>query len=153
MGTSLLPSPKKPFNSYNTKFITSVKFIFMNEMVASASHLSSVACPMASAPVICMTPFPVVPTLPFTYESMMKEYSSEFCSSQRYNLCSLSKQPIGPDGGLGISSSPKYVKVGRGRQSHMSKAIHKASLDAAKGRKLYIDRVLRARSNLDMVTK
>jgi len=50
--------------------------------------------------------------------------------------------------GLGISSPPNISKTSRGGYSYISKSIHKATMDVAKGRKLSLYGVLREKATL-----
>lgn len=100
-------------------------------MVLSLCDLSSTACPSVLVPICCPAPFPTIPLVSQVSMLAREETSSDYNTSHRYNLRSLSKQPVVVGQGLGISSPLMIPKSSRGRQSYISKAIHKASMDVA----------------------
>lgn len=125
----------------------------VNLVTFMAYYLPVVSCPLLSFPECYLDPAPFIPNIPTFSDSMIMESSSKSYSNHRYNLRSLANHASSLVGGIGISSHPMPVKLSRGSKSHLSKAIHKAIADVAKGCQMSIDRVLRENSNPGMVTR
>lgn len=121
--------------------------------IYSRNFYGSISCASPSVPACFLIPTPSIPCTTLAINTDRGDASSESNSNHMYFLRSLEKQPVTTTCGLGQSSPPKLNKPVRGRQSYISKVIHRASMDDIEGRNLSLERVLRENGNPNMVPR
>lgn len=114
-----------------------------------ACKVSFINCHVVSAPPSALNYVPTITLDPLSNSTKEDSRSSD---SHRYNLWSL-PLPRNLTFGLGEDPIPsRALKLPRGRESNLSKAIRRVGIEVATGIQTPIDRVLRVKGNPNRVT-